>query len=49
VSYGQAPGIPVPVPLRMAERYVARTGEVVTGEATYANFRQFQTSVRIVR
>ena len=42
------PGIPVPVPIRMAERYVARTGELVAGEATYANFRQFQTSARIV-
>ena len=49
VSYGHAPGIPVPVPIRMAERYVARTGEVVAGEATYANFRQFQTSVRVIR
>jgi hypothetical protein len=49
VSYGRAAGIPVPVPIRMAERYVARTGEVIMGEATYANFRQFQTSVRIIR
>ena len=48
VSYGHAAGIPVPVPVRMAERYVARTGELVAGEATYANFRQFQTSVRII-
>ncbi len=49
VSYGHAPGIPVPVPTRMAERYVARTGEVITGEATYTNFRQFETSARIIR
>ena len=49
VSYGHAPGIPVPVPVRMAESYVARTGELVAGEATYANFRQFQTSARIIR
>jgi hypothetical protein len=49
VSYGHAPGIPVPVPVRMAESYVARTGELVGGEATYANFRQFQTSARIIR
>ena len=48
VSYGHAPGIPVPVPIRMAERYVARTGELVAGEATYANFRRFETSVRII-
>jgi hypothetical protein len=49
VSYGHAPRIPVPVPIRMAERYVTRTGELVAGEATYANFRQFETSVRVVR
>lgn len=49
VSYGHAPGIPVPVPIQMAESYVARTGELVGGEATYANFRQFQTSARIIR
>lgn len=49
VSYGHAPGIPVPVPIHMAESYVARTGELVGGEATYANFRQFQTSARIIR
>ena len=49
VSYGHAPGIPVPVPIRMAESYVARNGALVGGEATYANFRQFQTSARIIR
>jgi hypothetical protein len=49
VSYGHVPGVPVPVPIRMAERYVARTGEIVAGEATYANFRQFETSVRVIR
>jgi hypothetical protein len=48
VAYGHVPGIQVPVPIRMAERYVTRTGEVVAGEATYANFRQFETSVRIL-
>jgi hypothetical protein len=49
VSYGHAPGIPVPVPIRMVERYVTRTGALVAGEATYANFRQFETSARIIR
>ena len=49
VSYGRAAGIPVPVPIHMAERYVALTGEVITGDAAYANFRQFETTVRIVR
>ena len=48
VYYGHAPGIPVPVPIRMAERYVTRTGALVGGEATYANFRQFETSARII-
>jgi hypothetical protein len=33
----------------MAESYVARNGALVGGEATYANFRQFQTSARIIR
>ena len=49
VSYGPAPDIPVPVPIRMAERFVTSTGAVVAGEATYANFRQFETSARIIR
>jgi hypothetical protein len=48
VTYGQADGIPVPVPIRMEERYVTRSGAVVSGEATYDNFRQFETSARIV-
>ena len=48
VYYGHAPGIPVPVPIRMAERYVTRSGALVAGEATYANFRQFETSARII-
>jgi hypothetical protein len=49
VSYGRAKRIPVPVPIRMAERYVAPNGELVSGDATYANFRQFETSARIIR
>jgi hypothetical protein len=49
VTFGPAAGIPVLVPTRMAELYVTRTGAIVGGEATYANFRQFETSVRIVR
>jgi len=49
VRYGQVPGVQVPVPILMAERYVARSGELVGGDATYTNFRQFQTSGRIVR
>lgn len=49
VSYGSAPDIPVLVPIRMAERYVTRSGAIVAGEATYANFRRFETNARIVR
>ena len=48
VSYGNVPGIPVQVPIRMAESYITHSGELVAGEATYSNFRQFKTSARIV-
>jgi hypothetical protein len=48
VSYGQVPGIPVPVPIRMTEHYDTHSDEIVAGEATYANFRQFETSARIL-
>jgi hypothetical protein len=48
VSYGHTHGIPVPVPISMAERYETRSGELVAGEATYTNFRRFETSARIV-
>jgi hypothetical protein len=48
VTYGHADGIPVLVPIRMAESFVTRTGEIVGGEATYTNFRRFETSARIV-
>lgn len=49
VYYGHVPDIPVPVPIRMAEQFVTQSGARVGGEATYTNFRQFQTSARIVR
>jgi hypothetical protein len=32
----------------MAERYVTRSGALVSGKATYTNFRHFETSARIV-
>ena len=48
VYYGHVAGIPVLVPIRMAERYVTSSGANVGGEATYANFRQFETNARIV-
>jgi hypothetical protein len=48
VGFGFVPGIPVRVPLTMSERY--RNGDAtLTGEATYSNFRQFQTGARIVQ
>lgn len=41
-TYGPWPGMPgVWLPLEMRERYVMN-GQVITGEATYTNFRQFQ-------
>jgi len=49
VSYGRVPSIPVPVPIRMTERYVTGRGALVAGEATYGNYRQFETSARIVQ
>jgi hypothetical protein len=35
-------------PSRMTERYVANNGETMTGVATYANFRRFDTSIRVI-
>ena len=49
VTYGPAPGIPASVPVHMAERYPTPSGAIVAGEARYDNFRQFQTSARIIR
>jgi hypothetical protein len=37
------------VPVEMRERYADSWGEVTTGRATYANYRRFRTSARIVR
>lgn len=48
VAYGRAPGIQVPVPIRMSERYTTPSGAVVAGDAAYDNFRQFETSARII-
>jgi hypothetical protein len=47
VDFGRAEGIDVMVPLEMTERY-ERGGATVTGDATYTNFRQFQTGARVV-
>jgi hypothetical protein len=48
VTYDYAPDIPVPVPVRMSERFTTRGGALVAGDATYANFRQFETSGRVL-
>jgi hypothetical protein len=48
VSYDRDPNIGALVPVRMIEQY-RRDEMTVEGEATYANYRRFQTSARIVR
>ena len=49
VTYGLVPRIPALVPLTMSERYTTRGGSHITGEATYTNYRQFQTSARVIQ
>jgi hypothetical protein len=47
VTFGRAAGIDILVPVRMVEAY--RGGATtIHGEATYSNFRRFETSVRVV-
>jgi hypothetical protein len=48
VTYGRPTDMPVPVPIQMSEHYDTPSGAVVGGKATYANFRQFVTSGRIL-
>jgi len=48
VSYDRDPNIGALVPVRMIEQY-RRDEMTVEGEATYANYRRFQTSARIVQ
>jgi hypothetical protein len=47
VDYGRVGGIDVPVPLRMTEQF-AQAGSTLSGEATYANYRQFRASGRLI-
>jgi len=47
VEYGLDAGLERRVPQVMRERY-ARRGHIITTEATYANYRRFTTSARIV-
>jgi hypothetical protein len=48
VNYERDPNIGALVPVRMIEQY-RRDEMVVEGEATYSNYRRFQTSARIVQ
>jgi len=48
VDYGRVPGIAVPVPIAMVERFMTRADDVIAGHATYANYRRFETSGRLI-
>ena len=48
VNYARDPNIGALVPVRMIEQY-RRDEMVVEGEATYSNYRRFQTSARVVQ
>lgn len=47
VTYGPVVAIDALVPLTMAERYQP-ADSTLTGDATYTNYRQFQTGARLV-
>jgi hypothetical protein len=47
VTYGHAPNIDALVPLTMTERYNVKAS-TITGSASYSNYRQFQTSARLL-
>ena len=48
VDYGRVDGVPVPVPLKMVERFTIGPGDEIDSEAIYTNYRIFQTSGRLV-
>lgn len=48
VAYDRVPGISVPVPIAMFERFMTRDGDEISGDATYANYRRFETSGRLI-
>jgi hypothetical protein len=48
VFYDRVPNIPVPVPITMVEQYLSAAGDVISGHATYSNYRTFQTSGRVL-
>jgi len=47
VTYGHVANVEPLVPLTMSERYTPGTSKL-TGDATYSNYRQFQTGARLV-
>lgn len=47
VTYGRVPNIDALVPLAMTERYDAKDS-TITGDASYSNYRQFQTAARLL-
>jgi len=49
VDFRHDAGVGAWVPAEMRERYDNSWGEQTTGQATYSNYRRFQTSVRLVR
>ena len=48
VTYGPVPGVPVPVPIAMSERFTTRAGDEIEGDAAYTNYRRFETSGRVI-
>ena len=47
VTYGHVPNIDELVPLSMSERYTP-DGGTLTGDATYSNYRRFETGARLI-
>jgi hypothetical protein len=48
VTYDHVPGITVPVPISMVERFTTSAGDEIDGDATYTNYRRFETGGRLV-
>ncbi len=49
VSYAIEPRLQIAVPVRMQERYgLSRTRSVLVADATYSNYRRFETAVRLI-
>jgi len=48
VAYDRVPGIAVPVPVTMFERFTTPGGDEISGDATYSNYRRFETSGRLI-